>query len=205
MHHPIKRATVLLLLLSGSAALILGSVDSSELRDVSPMIPTNGAKPLIAIAGPEQIEQLTPVIVAEPPVALEPIPLAAPIPLPPPLVRTTYRRKAPTRSTRTATRTMRMLVTAYCPCRKCCGKFSDNITANGKSIYANNSMFVAADTRLLKFGTILSIPGYKGGRDVPVWDRGGKIRGHHIDVFFQSHKQAQKWGKQYLNVKVRVK
>jgi 3D (Asp-Asp-Asp) domain-containing protein len=100
---------------------------------------------------------------------------------------------------------MRMLVTAYCPCSKCCGKFSDNITANGKSVYANNSMFVAADTRLLKFGTMLSIPGYKGGRNVPVWDRGGKIRGHHLDVFFLSHKQAQKWGKQYLNVKVRVK
>jgi 3D (Asp-Asp-Asp) domain-containing protein len=95
-----------------------------------------------------------------------------------------------------------MLVTAYCPCKKCCGKFSDGVTANGKSIYANRSMFVAADTRVLKFGTMISIPGYRGGRSVPVWDRGGKIKGKRIDVFYLSHSQARKWGKQWLDVKV---
>ena len=66
-------------------------------------------------------------------------------------------------------------------------------------------MFVAADTSLLKFGTMLSIPGYRGGRPVPVLDRGSKIRGYHLDVFYQSHRQAQKWGKQYLNVEVSLK
>jgi 3D (Asp-Asp-Asp) domain-containing protein len=95
-----------------------------------------------------------------------------------------------------------MLVTAYCPCKKCCGKFSDNITASGKNVYSNRSMFVAADTRLLKFGTMLSIPGYYGARAVPVLDRGSSIRGRRLDVFFLSHRRAKKWGRQYLNVEV---
>ena len=71
-----------------------------------------------------------------------------------------------------------------------------------KSVYSNRSMFVAADTRLLKFGTMISIPGYSGARPVPVLDRGSKIRGYRLDVFYLSHRQAQIWGRRYLNVKV---
>jgi 3D (Asp-Asp-Asp) domain-containing protein len=95
-----------------------------------------------------------------------------------------------------------MLVTAYCPCEKCCRGSSDGITACGKSIYTNQSRFVAADARLLGFGTRLSIPGYHGGAPVSVLDRGGKIKGHRIDVFFPSHQQAQKWGARWLDVTV---
>jgi 3D (Asp-Asp-Asp) domain-containing protein len=100
------------------------------------------------------------------------------------------------------TRTLRMLVTAYCPCSKCCGSHSDGITACGKSIYANRSRFVAADTRLLPFGKKLSIPGYYSGVPVPVYDRGGKIKGRRLDVFFHSHWRARKWGARWLNVTV---
>jgi len=103
---------------------------------------------------------------------------------------------------RQQTRTMRMLVTAYCPCERCCRGFSDGITASGKSIYANRSRFVAADTRLLGFGTRVSIPGYYGGTPVSVLDCGGKIKDHRIDVFFLSHKQAQKWGARWMDVTV---
>jgi 3D (Asp-Asp-Asp) domain-containing protein len=97
-----------------------------------------------------------------------------------------------------------MLVTAYCPCRKCCGKYADGKTASGKSIYANGSAFVAADTRVLPFYTRLSIPGYKVGRPVPVLDRGGKIKGHRLDVFFRSHRKALEWGRRWVDVTVYV-
>lgn len=100
------------------------------------------------------------------------------------------------------TRTMRMLVTAYCPCRQCCGGCSDGITACGKSIYTNQSRFVAADTRLLGFGTRVSIAGYYGGTPISVLDRGGKIKGHRIDVFFLSHERARKWGARWMDVTV---
>ena len=103
---------------------------------------------------------------------------------------------------RSRTRTIRMLVTAYCPCRKCCPGQSDGITASGKSVYANGSPFVAADTRLLGFGTKVSVPGYYGGSPVPVYDRGGRIKGRRLDVFFLSHSRAKKWGARWLNVTV---
>lgn len=102
------------------------------------------------------------------------------------------------------TRTMRMLVTAYCPCPKCCGSQSDGVTASGKGIYTNGSRFVAADARLLGFNTRLSIPGYYGGAPVSVLDRGGKIKGRRLDVFFLSHERAKRWGARWLDVTVYV-
>jgi len=100
------------------------------------------------------------------------------------------------------TETLRMLVTAYCPCPKCCGRYSDGVTASGKSVYTNGSLFVAADTRLLPFGSKVSVPGYYGGAPVPVLDRGRRIKGYRLDVFFLSHSQAKRWGKRWLDVTV---
>lgn len=143
---------------------------------------------------------------AEPPAAAEspPAVTARPVytPRPPNPPRDTPHPFAASARPRPQTRTMRMLVTAYCPCEKCCRGSSDGITACGKSIYTNQSRFVAADARLLGFGTRLSIPGYHGGAPVSVLDRGGKIKGHRIDVFFPSHQQAQKWGARWLDVTV---
>jgi len=103
---------------------------------------------------------------------------------------------------RTRTRVIRMLVTAYCPCRTCCGRHSDGKTASGKSIHANGSRFVAADTRILAFGTRVSVPGYHGGAPVSVLDRGGRIKGRRLDVFFPSHARARRWGARWLDVTV---
>jgi 3D (Asp-Asp-Asp) domain-containing protein len=95
-----------------------------------------------------------------------------------------------------------MEVTAYCPCTKCCGEQAAGITASGKTVGHNNGRFVAADTRLLPFGTQLSIPGYHGGQIVPVLDRGGAIKGNRLDVYFPTHQEALKWGRQRLPVTV---
>jgi len=192
---------VLLLLLTGSAALILGPADSKEFRDVAELMVKTEDKALTALMPRPQADLPKTKAELAPAPVHRPAPLAPPIPLPGPIARPVIRTAAPRRP---ATRTMRMLVTAYCPCRICCGKFSDSVTASGKNIYANGSIFVAADTRLLKFGTMVSIPGYRGGRAVPVLDRGGKIKGHRIDVFYLSHRQAQKWGRRYLDVEVRI-
>ena len=98
--------------------------------------------------------------------------------------------------------TIRMRVTAYCPCRKCCGEYADGITASGHRIRPGDR-FVAADASL-PFGTVVVVPGYNGGRAVKVLDRGGAIRGNRLDVFFNSHQQALEWGVKYLNVRVRT-
>lgn len=99
---------------------------------------------------------------------------------------------------------MRMLVTAYCPCARCCGTYADGRTASGKSIYHHASMFVAADTRVLPFGANVSVPGYYDGLPVPVLDRGGKIKGNRLDVFFLSHDRARQWGRRWLAVTVHM-
>lgn len=99
-------------------------------------------------------------------------------------------------------RTMLMEVTAYCACKKCCGPRAQGITASGKRVSHNGGRFVAADTRLLKFNTKLLIPGYAGGAPVEVIDRGGAIKGNKLDVFFASHQDARKWGRQWLLVTV---
>ena len=85
-------------------------------------------------------------------------------------------------------------ITAYCACKKCCGK-TNGITASG--VKAREGITVAADTRKLPFGTNLYIDGV-GERTVQ--DRGGAIKGNKIDIFFNSHQQALKFGVQYKEV-----
>lgn len=92
---------------------------------------------------------------------------------------------------------LQMRVTAYCPCSICCGNSSDGITANGHVIQSGDR-FVAAP-RDIPFGTVIEIPGY--GK-VPVWDRGGAIKGNRLDVFFPTHQEALVWGVKLLDVKV---
>jgi len=99
-------------------------------------------------------------------------------------------------------RTIWMTVTAYSPDQRSCGKYADGITASGKSIWTNGMKLVAADKRLLPFGSMLSIPGYDGGAIVPVLDRGGAIKGARLDVLYPTHSTARKWGVQKLPVVV---
>jgi len=95
-----------------------------------------------------------------------------------------------------------MRVTAYCPCPKCCGRFSDGITACGHKI-ADGDRFAASDKKF-SIHTELIIPGYNNNRPVEVLDRGGAITGERLDVFFNTHDEALEWGVQYLDVKVRI-
>ena len=44
---------------------------------------------------------------------------------------------------------VRMRVTGYCACSKCCGKWSDGITASGRPVTANRGRFVAAPAGLV--------------------------------------------------------
>lgn len=97
---------------------------------------------------------------------------------------------------------MTMLTTAYSPDARSCGKWADGFTASGYSVWTNGMKLVAADTSVLPFGTLVSIPGYNGGRPVPVLDRGGKIKGNRLDLLYPTHEIALKWGAQRLTVDV---
>jgi len=107
-----------------------------------------------------------------------------------------------------------MVVTAYCPCGRCCGWRRNWL---GHPVYASGRLkgrpkavgvcadgtrarvgTIAADTRYYPFGTRIYVPGYGYGT---VHDRGGAIQGpRRLDVFFPKHGEAVKWGRRALTV-----
>ncbi len=99
-------------------------------------------------------------------------------------------------------RVMWMTVTAYSPDARSCAPFDDGLTATLHSVETNAMRLVAADTSVLPFGSLLSIPGYDEDRIVPVLDRGSAIKGRRLDVMMPTHKEARAWGVQRLRVVV---
>lgn len=60
---------------------------------------------------------------------------------------------------------------------------------------------IAADTRYYPFGTRMKIPGYGWG---VVSDRGGAIKGpNRLDLYFDSHQEALKWGRRQVQVRIK--
>jgi hypothetical protein len=59
---------------------------------------------------------------------------------------------------------------------------------------------IAADLTIFPIGTILFIPGYGYG---VVADKGGAIKGNHLDLYFETVSDVYNiWGKKELNVYV---
>lgn len=88
-------------------------------------------------------------------------------------------------------------LTAYCACSKCCGK-SDGITASGTK--AKQGRTIAVDPKQIPYGTKVVINGHTYTAE----DCGGGIGKNRIDVFFNSHKEALKFGVQRAEVFVYV-
>ena len=99
-------------------------------------------------------------------------------------------------------KTMTMVVTAYSPDEISCPGTADNITASLHHVQTNAFRSVAADTRLLPLGSMISVPGYDDGQIVPVLDRGGAIKCRRLDVLYPTHERARQWGVQRLTVTV---
>ena len=85
-------------------------------------------------------------------------------------------------------------LTAYCSCSKCCGRFSDGITATGTK--ATQGRTIAVDPKVIPYGTEVTI----GGVVYLAEDCGGAINNNHIDIFFNSHSEALNFGVQYAEV-----
>lgn len=78
------------------------------------------------------------------------------------------------------------LLTAYCPCPICCGKWSNMenpTTASGARATAG---WTIAAPKNFAFGTKIMID----GQIYEVQDRGGAITGNHFDVFCNTHQEA---------------
>jgi 3D (Asp-Asp-Asp) domain-containing protein len=110
----------------------------------------------------------------------------------------------------------RYLITAYCDCPICINvpEFRDGKFASRRPVYWGG---VAAD-KSVPFGSSLELVPFTvrdwfavgrfldGRRNFTVEDRGGKIRGRHIDIFFSpsrgGHEAALHWGARRMRVKI---
>lgn len=86
--------------------------------------------------------------------------------------------------------------TAYCPCVKCCGPNASGVTALG--VPAKPGV-IAVDPRVIPLGSRVYVDGY--GYALAA-DTGSAIKGSKIDVCFETHEEALRWGMR--NIKVYV-
>lgn len=100
-------------------------------------------------------------------------------------------------------KTIRVKATAYCPCAICTGKFRTDTgyarTASGTIARRNPDGYstIAVDPSVIPLGSKVYVEGY--GFAIAE-DVGGAIKGNIIDVFFDTHSQANNWGVRYRNV-----
>lgn len=89
-------------------------------------------------------------------------------------------------------------LTAYCACRKCCGKDpSDSgygVTASGAIVEAGRT--IAVDSSVIPLGTEVII----NGNTYIAEDTGSAIKGNRIDIYFETHQEALNFGVQYADV-----
>ena len=97
------------------------------------------------------------------------------------------------------------VLTAYCSCEKCCGKWALNrpLDENGEQIVYGASgarliegISVAVDPDVIPYGTEL----YIDGNLYLAHDYGGAVKGNHLDVYFATHEEAWNFGKQTAEV-----
>jgi len=87
----------------------------------------------------------------------------------------------------------KILASAYCPCEKCCGKWSKNgLTRSGRRPTPRRT--IAADPHVFPLGSCLRI----NGTQYQVEDIGSAIKGRRVDIFHASHSEALKFGRQEL-------
>ena len=105
---------------------------------------------------------------------------------------------------------IKMRYTAYCLCKKCCGKNPSHpaygVTASGYKITPGiNEKIVAIDPSVIKLGTSVYVENLSGKEDYGyalAADTGGAIKGNRIDLYIDDHKEALKVGTGYANVYV---
>lgn len=95
------------------------------------------------------------------------------------------------------------VLTAYCPCSRCCGKWANGITATGTA--ATEGRTIAVDPTVIPYGSTVTLF-YESGetRSYIAEDCGGGIKAQRIDVFFDDHQAALEFGVQSAMVYVEV-
>ena len=103
---------------------------------------------------------------------------------------------------------MQVKATAYCLCKKCCGKSPDNprygYTASGLRILPGTGMkVIAVDTSVVPLGTNVYVEGLYGAGNygyAVAADTGSAIKNMKIDLYMDTHEQALSWGVKTVNL-----
>jgi len=85
-------------------------------------------------------------------------------------------------------------LTAYCPCKKCNGKWVGKPTASGT--WYESGRTIAVDTRVIPMGSKVMID----GNIYTAEDTGSAIKGKRIDIYMDTHSTALHFGKQKSEV-----
>ncbi|MBD3109035.1 3D domain-containing protein [Bacillus sp. AGMB 02131] len=96
----------------------------------------------------------------------------------------------------------RVIATGYTAGEESTGKTLNHpaygITYSGVKVKRDLYSTIAADLNIFPLGTILWIPGYGYG---VVADKGGAIKGHHLDLYYETVEDVySEWGKKELDV-----
>ena len=83
--------------------------------------------------------------------------------------------------------------TGYCPCRGCSEGWGRH-TSTGAVATAHHT--IAVDPRVIPYGSRVMI----NGTVYTAEDRGGGVKGNHIDIFFDSHAETRNHGVQNAEV-----
>lgn len=83
-------------------------------------------------------------------------------------------------------------LTFYCDCRTCSGKWGRRTSSGARCTEG-----VTAACAILPPGTVVKIDGY--GERV-IQDTGSGVRGQHLDIFMESHRQCLNHGVKYREV-----
>lgn len=84
-------------------------------------------------------------------------------------------------------------ITAYCDCVECQEQWVGQ-TASGKRPQANHT--IAVDPKVIPLGTRIIID----GQEYIAEDTGGMIKGNKIDIFFATHEETVKFGRQHKDI-----
>lgn len=91
-------------------------------------------------------------------------------------------------------RAIEVVATAYCPCEICCGKNANGYTYTG--VPAKRGV-IAVDPQVIPLGSRVYVDGY--GFAVAA-DIGSAIKGNRIDVCYDTHQEAMRWGVKKVKV-----
>ncbi len=83
------------------------------------------------------------------------------------------------------------IITGFCACRICCGPNAKGITANGSK--PTQGITVAA-SRTIPFGSTVLIPSINPTNRWKVQDRLAKRYDQRVDIYFQRHIDAKRFG-----------